>query len=303
MSRIAFVISCLLVCLSGAARAGDDRAADALIAHGLELRREGKPDEALQMFQRAHALAPSARTLGQMGIVEGTLEHWTDAEEHLKAALAASEDPWVRKNDALLRTALESVGGHIGQISFSGPAGATITVAGRLAGTLPNMAPVRVAAGTVLVSASAAGTKEFTESVNVQAGMQTPVIVNLEPIELRPSQVAADRSPATALFVEARPRHTWRTWTGAGLITAGAGLLTWGIVWIAVDGRGSGGTCTVTATPCSPVYNTKTPGWILTAGGAVAAAAGGVVLYSGRSNNSDVNVSLAPGELVAGGRF
>src|SRR5690348_1479409 len=88
------------VLLSSAAAGSetDDHAAAAMIARGLDLRRQGKPAEALEMFQRAHAIAPSARTLGQMGLVEGTLEHWTDAEDHLTAALAASDDPWIRKN-------------------------------------------------------------------------------------------------------------------------------------------------------------------------------------------------------------
>ena len=72
------------------------------------------------MFQRAHAIAPSARTLGQMGLVEGTLEHWTDAEDHLTAALAAADDSWIRKNKANLQTALDSVKPHIGQLVFSG---------------------------------------------------------------------------------------------------------------------------------------------------------------------------------------
>ena len=92
------LIAIVILCVSGVARADDRATADAMIARGLELRREGKPDEALEQFQRAHALAPSARTLGQMGIVEGTLKHWTDAEDHLTAALALSNDAWVKKN-------------------------------------------------------------------------------------------------------------------------------------------------------------------------------------------------------------
>jgi hypothetical protein len=110
-ARTACFAAFIVVLASGSAYAAD-RTADSMITKGLDLRREGKPDEALEMFQRAHALAPSPRTLGQMGIVEGTLEHWTDAEVHLTAALAAPDDPWVKKNQAALQTALDSVKVH-----------------------------------------------------------------------------------------------------------------------------------------------------------------------------------------------
>ena len=51
------------------------------------------------------------------------------------------------------------------------------------------------------------------------------------------------------------------------------------------------------------VYDTKTPGWILTAGGAAAAAAGGFLLYRAQSTGTDVAVSLGPSSLVLGGHF
>src|SRR5262249_46220504 len=126
MSARSYLAAFVVLSATGTAYAAD-RTADSMITKGLELRREGKPDQALEMFQRAHALAPSPRTLGQMGIVEGTLEHWTDAEDHLTAALAAPDDPWVKKNQTVLQTALDSVKAHIGQLVFSGTAGAAVT--------------------------------------------------------------------------------------------------------------------------------------------------------------------------------
>ena len=79
------VTACLLsIVICGVARAAEP-GADELITRGLELRRQAKPEQALEMFQRAHALAPSPRTLGQMGLVEASLEHWLDAETHLTA--------------------------------------------------------------------------------------------------------------------------------------------------------------------------------------------------------------------------
>lgn len=297
----------LLIALASAAplHAAEDRAADALIARGLELRRDRKPQEALEMFQRAHAVAPSPRTFGQMGVVEDTLEHWVDAETHLVAALAVPQDTWVRKNRPVLEQALQSARTHIGQLTFSGPAGATVTVGARLAGSLPGVAPVRIPAGPVLVTASAPGSKQFVTTVNVQAGMETPVAIALEPIDIRPNVAtrAPEPTPARQFDTGHRPA-SWRTWTGAGLLAGGGGLLAWGVVWVAIDGHGAGGMCSIATTdPCNPVYKTKTLGWTLTAVGGAAAVAGGVLLYSSEHSGADVTLDLGPGSVAFAGRF
>src|SRR4051812_14504922 len=90
-------IAFTLVFLSFAsfANAADEEAADAMITRGLELRRARKDAEALEMFQRADMLAPSARTAGQLGLVESALAHWSVAEAHLVASLSTPQDPWV----------------------------------------------------------------------------------------------------------------------------------------------------------------------------------------------------------------
>ena len=58
------------------------------------------------MFERAHAVAPSARTVGQMGLVETALQRWVDAESHLLASLSSADDAWVKKNRGFLEQAL-----------------------------------------------------------------------------------------------------------------------------------------------------------------------------------------------------
>jgi hypothetical protein len=298
------LLTLVLLSLPTAAAAGDDKAADALITRGLELRREGKSADALEMFQRAHALSPTPRSLGQLGLVEVSLDHWIDAEDHLTSALAAPQDQWVRKNRAALDQSLALAKTHIGQIAFSGSAGAQVSVAGRIVGTIPVLGPVRVAEGNVLVTATAPGFKRFILTVPVQAGMQTPLNIALEKIELpapkppAPAGMTVSQSPG----VDLRARSPWRTWTGAGLVAAGAGVLAWGIVWIALDGHSSGGTCAPSApSPCMPVYNTQTAGWILAAAGTAAAAGGGVVLYT--SPKKDDGVPSVVRSVLLAGRF
>jgi hypothetical protein len=97
MKRV--VVVAITLGVIGAARAAvaSDGAADALVARGLELRREGKAAEALELFERAYSLSPSPRTVGQMGLAEASLQRWLDAEKHLNTSLGVADDPWVRK--------------------------------------------------------------------------------------------------------------------------------------------------------------------------------------------------------------
>jgi hypothetical protein len=89
--------------------------------------------------------------------------------------------------------------------------------------------------------------------------------------------------------------------TGIGLVAAGAGLMAWGITWIAVDGNDH---CANAGPACATVYDTKTGGWILTAGGAAAAGAGVVLMYLGsRGGSSGIALDVTPHSLLLRGRF
>jgi len=280
--------------------------ADELIARGLELRRASKPEEALQAFQRAHALVPSPRTLGQMGLVEASLETWIGAETHLNASLAAREDAWVRRNRAFLEQALEVVRDHIGELVITGPAGTTVAVDGNAVGTLPDVQPMRHAEGNVAVTANGAGFKAFSKTVTIASGARVSMAIVFDPVEQRAALALAAPAPlppaAPALTFEGQRRPTWKTPAGTGLVAAGAGLLAWGIAWIAVDGNDH---CETRRPACTAVYDTKMPGWILAAGGAAAAAGGTLLLLSGRPDHGDFTVTLAgtPSSVSLTGRF
>ena len=189
--KLAIVTAIILLSAAHAALAGDDKAADAMIAKGLELRREGRGLDALEMFQKAHTIAPSPRTFGQLGLAETAVEHWADAEEHLIASLAAAQDPWVHKNHAGLQQALTLVGQHIGQIALTGPSGAAVIISGKSAGPLPLAKAIRVNAGSALVTATSPGFKQFEMSVPVEAGKETQLKIVLEPIPLSSPPVPA----------------------------------------------------------------------------------------------------------------
>ncbi len=296
-------------------------AAEVLIQQGLRLRREGKPEEALQKFRQAHELAPSPRTYGQMGLVEATLGRWTDSETHLAVALANPDDGWVRKNRAFLDQALGVCREHVGDLVITGPAGAEVLVGGSPAGTLPAVPALRVAEGPVEVTATAPGYEPFKQTVSIRAKNRTALKIAMTPV---PAPVAepTTKAPLPAALppppdtTPSRPyaeapveQSHWRGWTAAGLAVLGAGGLGLGITWIVIDGRCTGNEIQIGLTgsvKCSTGhgYDTKVAGYIATGLGAAALIAGGIVLLTGPSKN-DTTVALvaSPFSLGLAGRF
>jgi hypothetical protein len=285
--------------------------ADALIEQGLGLRREAKPEQALEMFRRAHALAPSPRTFGQMGLVETSLKRWVDGEKHLSVSLANPDDRWVIKNRAFLDEALGLCRSHVGDLMVTGPAGAEVFVAGQSVGTLPAVPALRLPEGTVTVSASAPGSKPFEQAVAIRPGTRSALAIALDPIPATPIAVPAApvvTTPAPSpLIAKAPPIRTessasnWHTWGGASLAVAGTAALGWGIVWIAVDDN----VISVNrSTGEQTKYHTKTVGWILAGSGAAALAGGAVLFFTGNhKNGADVALGLTPSSVLLQGCF
>jgi hypothetical protein len=243
-----------------------------------------------------------------MGLVETSLEQWLDAEAHLRASLATPDDAWVRKNRTFLDQALKVAQRHVGALVITGPAGTEIVVDGELAGTLPAIRVVRLAEGKAVVVANSAGFKQFSKTVTIAGGARVSLAIVLDPVENRPAVALSAPVPASLAAAEALTlgstddqRPAWRTWTGAGLVAAGAGLVAWGVVWIAVDGNDQ---CATGGPSCTTVYDTKTPGWILVAGGAAAAAGGTAILLTGhRDDGLNVMFAVTPSSLLLRGQF
>ena len=302
---IALILAGALVLAANLARAGGPTA-DELVARGLELRRQAKPEQALEMLQRANAMAPSPRTFGQLGLVETSLEHWLDAEAHLTTSLAAPGDAWVRKNRAFLEQALVVCKGRIGELVITGPDGTKIAVDGKPAATLPAAQPVKLVAGNARVTATGAGFKDFSKTVTIEGGARVSLAIVLDPVDKRPAVALAAPvplpAPSPAPAVADTPGSTWKTIAGTGLLAAGAGFVAWGAIWIAVDGNDQ---CAMRGPACTTVYDTRTAGWILTAGGAAAAALGTGVLIWGRRSDDGPNIALGatPTSLLVHGRF
>jgi len=286
----------LLARLAAAAPPPDP--ADATIEEGVKLRTEGKNAEALELFKKVHAEHPSARTLAQMGLAEGSLNRWVDAEGHLASALAAHDTPWIenRRNREALEQALAAVRGHIGTLLVVGPAGVEVSIEGTVVGRLPLAAPLRVPEGPARVRGTAVGHEPAEVVATVPGGTETTVTLDLGPPVPRPlpSAPIIDEEPPP-LPSPAR----WKAWTGVSLLAVSAAALITGGVWLAVD---NSGTCDAPAgARCPHLYDTKAQGWIALGVSVAAGVGGGLLLWEG--TRSETRISLAPGWLQLARRF
>jgi hypothetical protein len=293
-SRAAVLIAALMLAGRAAAATPSDQA-EALIGEGVKLRVEGRHAEALDLFSKAHGLAPSGRTLAQIGLAEGSLRRWIDAETHLAAALAAHDIPWIenRRNRDALEQALTSIRTHIGTLSVIGPEGAEVTVDGQAVGRLPIPGPIRLAEGNVHVRGSALGHQPAEVEVTIAGGAETTVTLDMGRLVLA-APIIDDQAPPPPLRV-----MTWKKWTGASLLVGSVAALVVGGVWLALDNRGL---CDApSGARCQWLYDTKTQGWIAIGVGAAAAAGGGLLLWSAR--NQDISLSGGPASVGLAGRF
>jgi hypothetical protein len=303
MSLIAFWLAVGAVALPARA---DDPATESLIRRGVELRKAERHEEALDLFQKAHALSPSGRTFGQMGLAEFSLKRFVDAETHLTAALD-SNLPWVAHNRGPLEQALVGVRSHIAIVDVIGPAGAEVAVNGKSVGRLPLPAPFHLAEGHLRIEGTAPEHQPAALDVTVIGGRAFKVTLNLAPVvPPEPGQPTPPISTIPPTGVD-HPAETspasWRRWAGGGLVAVSAAAITTGIVWLAVDNNG---TCNIPAgapsgARCSQLYNTKAQGWAAIGAGAAAGLGGALLLWQG--NQGDIQVGLGPRAVAAYGHF
>ncbi|MFL5306807.1 MAG: PEGA domain-containing protein [Polyangia bacterium] len=302
----------------------DAASAEVLIQQGLKLRRDGKPEEALQRFREAHEMAPSPRTYGQMGLVETTLKRWTDGETHLAVALANPDDAWVRKNRAFLDQALSLCREHVGDLVITGPAGAEVSVGGTPAGTLPAVPALRVAEGAVEVTATASGYESYKTTVTIRAGKRSALKIAMSPEPVAAGHEDTPPKVPTAVDPETKPtpeadvkgaappapveQSHWHTWTGISLGVVGAGAIAFGIAWWSVDGECMNTQVDATGKyrGCvdSKYYDTKTGGEIAIGLGAAAVVAGAIIFFTSPSDDApSVALGASPNGLWVAGRF
>jgi hypothetical protein len=213
MARPGIAPIILLTSLAGAPARADMAPSDAAIAHGVALRRERKDAEALAEFQRAYALEPTARALGQIALAEAALSQWMTAEIDLLRVMAA-DDPWAARQRDALGVALKEVQGHLGTLDLAGTPDAEVWIDGELSGHLP--APsLRVVAKRVAVEVRASGFESVRREIDVTVGGTIHEVFLLPPIAASPPPAALLPSPDASTVTRSSPANVL-AWAAAG---------------------------------------------------------------------------------------
>ena len=161
---------------------------EALIKGALSAYDSGRFVEARSLFKRAHALAPSARTLRGVGMCSFNLGDYVDAMLHLEAALDDASRPLSTEQRAAADELVERASRKIGRFRLQvDPASADLTVDGGPA--------VRSVRGDILVepgrhelSVRAPGFRMAQRTLNVDPGDRAALEVRLE--HAAPEEVA-----------------------------------------------------------------------------------------------------------------
>lgn len=199
---------------------------------GMQLRARGRDAEAAAVFRELFARTGEPRALARLGLAEGALLRWADAEEHLQGALDRAADPWVIANRGSLEDVLRSVRQHLGSLTVTCPTpGATVQWTGQSPVALPLARPLRVPTGFLDLVVHAPGHSLVTRRVAVTAGTD-PVAVEVT-LSREPATPAAvvtptpPRASTTSRVVSAPspspPRRAWLRPLGVGL-SIGAGV-------------------------------------------------------------------------------
>ncbi|MEZ4410845.1 MAG: hypothetical protein R3A52_30840 [Polyangiales bacterium] len=178
-SRHALTLAVILAAATPTVALAQTNEVEAEHQRGMQLRARGRDAEAAEVFRELFARTGEPRALARLGLAEGALLRWADAEEHLQGALDRAADPWVIANRGSLEDVLRSVRQHLGAVTVTCPTpGATVQWTGQSPVALPLARPLRVPTGFLDVVVHAPGHAPVTRRVAVTAGTE-PVAVEV----------------------------------------------------------------------------------------------------------------------------
>lgn len=212
--------------------------ANALIDQGVERRRAGDDEAALELFTRAWEASRAPRARAQMALVEQALGHFVDAEAHLLEALAVTDDPWIVLRRADLALALEAIQLRLGYLEVRGGIeGADVRLDGRSIGTLPLDEPIRLPAGSYRMEVIARQHYPFARQITIvpEGTTRETVVLTQTPLAPPSEGTAVPHSPLGTTDDESG--GSARPVLGAALLGGGGVMLVTSAVTFALRQR------------------------------------------------------------------
>jgi hypothetical protein len=181
----------------GAANAsGEDAEYRSVVEEALQEYNRGNWEEAAALFERAHRLNPSARTLRGMGLTAYEARRYVDAIRHLADALSETRRPLTQAQREEVSSTLDRARRFVAHLRLKvGPSEARVTINGRPAEP-DSKGDVATDPGLLDVEITADGYESALRRVRLTAGGQEELTVQLS--RSRPEAPAAPQVTATA---------------------------------------------------------------------------------------------------------
>lgn len=169
--------------------------AAALVDEGMALQAGGNAQGALDKYNAAHAIFPTPRGTAQKGLAEEMLGDYGSAEPHIKEALKARKDPWIKENKKKLNASLRHMKKDAVTFEVIGdPVGTEISINDRSVGTLP-LTPMRIGSGHLVVRAMKEGYTPYEEEIDVLPRAKRQMNISLSESPKPPPVVALPPPP------------------------------------------------------------------------------------------------------------
>lgn len=236
--KLAFALfACLCILGTSTLARADDPRAEALLERGASLRERGRVEAALQEFVHANSIESTPRSLAQIGLTHGQLQHWVEAYEFLRDAMRSESNPWIRSRWRNLESAMLEVRRHIGFVRINGTGeNVRLVIATRDVGSLPFSESVAVLPGAITLEFRRGSAILFSREATVGLAETVDVDVSGEPLlappRVDPAPQPVVRTPEPAPNTPSEPATRARALPTVGWILVGAGAV--GIVTGAV---------------------------------------------------------------------
>jgi tetratricopeptide (TPR) repeat protein len=169
--------------------------AAALVDEGMALQAGGNAQGALDKYNAAHAIFPTARGTAQKGLAEEMLGDYGSAEPHIKEALKARKDPWIKENKKKLNASLRHMKKDAVTLDVTGdPLGTEVFLNDRSVGVLP-LPPMRIGSGHIVVRAMKQGYTPYEEEIDVLPRAKRQMQISLSESPKPPPVVALPPPP------------------------------------------------------------------------------------------------------------
>jgi hypothetical protein len=155
-------------------------------------------EAALEAFERAYALEPHYGLLYNIGVTQLKLGRTLEAHRSLRMYLSEGGDAIGAARRRTVEQRLQELATQVGSIRLEGgPAGASVRIDGRDAGTLPLEDPLDVLVGARRVEVSAEGFEDWDTQVDVEPGEPSVVRVELAAVSTESAEGQGVATPPT----------------------------------------------------------------------------------------------------------